>query len=142
MPRTAYLLLAILSLLSMSLDAQVGIGTNSPSPYAALDITSTEKGVLVPRMTLEQRTALKNPPTALLIFQTDNDPGFYYNAGYELSPDWQKLGKPTIHKGNQMWYVSPGTSNYVVPPNVTRIFYEMCAGGGGGGGSNMTVDTK
>lgn len=58
----------------------VGINTSTPHPSAVLDITSTNKGVLVPRMTLAQRNAMPTPTlaTGLLIYQTDTDPGFYY----------------------------------------------------------------
>ena len=50
--------------------------------YAMLDVTSTSKGVLIPRMTQAQRDAIATTPTTgLLIFQTDNTPGFYYYNG-------------------------------------------------------------
>jgi hypothetical protein len=62
----------------------LGIGTNAPSAAALLDITSTKKGVLLPRMTQAQRNAIASPPTGLLIFQTNNSPGFYYyNGGWK-----------------------------------------------------------
>jgi hypothetical protein len=59
----------------------VGIGTSSPHPSAQLDVTSTTKGLLVPRMTQAQRTAIAGPLAGLLIYQTDNTPGFYYYNG-------------------------------------------------------------
>ena len=45
----------------------VGIGTSSPHPSAQLDVTSTTKGLLVPRMTQAQRTAIAGPLAGLLI---------------------------------------------------------------------------
>ena len=39
----------------------VGIGTTTPNPNAALDIQSTNQGVLVPRLTTAQRTAIATP---------------------------------------------------------------------------------
>ena len=46
-----------------------------------LDITSTSQGFLTPRMTQAQRNAITGPATGLLIYQTDNTPGFYYYNG-------------------------------------------------------------
>jgi hypothetical protein len=59
----------------------IGIGTTTPNASAQLDISSTTKGVLVPRMTMAQRDAIASPATGLMIYQTDNTPGFYYYAG-------------------------------------------------------------
>jgi len=51
--------------------AQVGIGTTSPDASSALDITATDKGFLMPRMTTAQRTAIASPAMGLQIFDTD-----------------------------------------------------------------------
>ena len=59
----------------------VGIGTASPNSSSILDITSTTKGVLLPRMTKNQRDAIGSPVNGLLIFQTDNNKGLYYYNG-------------------------------------------------------------
>ncbi|NTW31810.1 MAG: hypothetical protein HGB12_04165 [Bacteroidetes bacterium] len=56
---------------------------------AMLDVSSTNQGVLIPRMTLLQRnnligsdgTAGHTPATGCLIYQTDNNPGYYYYNG-------------------------------------------------------------
>jgi len=58
-----------------------GIGTITPNASSLLDITSTTKGVLVPRMTQTQRNAIVTPATGLLIYQTNNTTGFYYYSG-------------------------------------------------------------
>ena len=59
----------------------VGIGTTSPNASAALDVSSTTKGILLPTMTQTQRNAIATPATGLLVFQTDNTAGFYYYNG-------------------------------------------------------------
>lgn len=66
-----------------SINAQVGIGTITPDDSAELDITSTSKGVLIPRLTLAQRGTidLTDSPIGVLVYQTDNTPGFYYYDG-------------------------------------------------------------
>lgn len=56
----------------------VGIGVK-PDASAALDITANGKGLLIPRMTEAERPL--TPAEGLLIYQTDNTPGFYYYSG-------------------------------------------------------------
>src|SRR5258706_10612708 len=58
-----------------------GIGTLTPNASSLLDITSTTKGILIPRMTLTQRNAIVSPVTGLMIYQTNSTPGFYYYSG-------------------------------------------------------------
>lgn len=48
---------------------------------AILDVSSTSKGLLIPRMTQSQRNAISEPVAGLLIYQTDNTPGFYQYDG-------------------------------------------------------------
>ena len=49
----------------------VGIGTTNPSSAAALDITSTSQGLLLPRLTYLQKTAISNPVAGLILFCSD-----------------------------------------------------------------------
>ena len=59
-----------------------GVGVNSsgatPDASAMLDVSSTTKGLLIPRMTQAQRDAISSPATGLLIYQTNNTAGYYY----------------------------------------------------------------
>lgn len=68
------LVLVLISFVAFAVNAQnsVGIGTNSPNGSAALDINSTTKGLLIPRVTGAQRTAIASPATGLLVFDTDS----------------------------------------------------------------------
>lgn len=59
----------------------VGIGTTNPNSSAILNVNSTTQGILLPTMTLVQRNLINSPATGLLVFQTDNTPGFYYFNG-------------------------------------------------------------
>lgn len=64
--------------------AQVGIGTYDPNPNSALDVTSTTKGVIFPRLTIAQRNAIVSPLNGLFIYQTDGvnpPPGIYSRQG-------------------------------------------------------------
>lgn len=73
-------LLCIL-LCSLSASAQnIGIGTPSPHASAALDITSTSKGVLVPRLTSAQRNTVANPATGLLVFDVTTESFWFKTA--------------------------------------------------------------
>ncbi|MEP6793265.1 MAG: hypothetical protein ABJB16_02990, partial [Saprospiraceae bacterium] len=51
------------------------------NPSSMLDVRSTSKGLLTPRMTLSQRNMIASPATGLMIYQTDNTPGFYHFNG-------------------------------------------------------------
>lgn len=66
---------------SALLHAQVGIGTTTPAASSQLEISSTTTGILIPRMTQAQRTAIATPATGLLIYQTDATTGFWYYNG-------------------------------------------------------------
>ena len=63
--------------------AQVGINTDTPDESAALDITSTTRGLLPPRMTQEQREAISSPASGLTVYQTDGASGLYTFGGSE-----------------------------------------------------------
>ena len=81
---TAVLALLVLITGALRAGAQglaVNTSGSSANASAMLDVTSTTKGVLVPRMTNAQRNAISSPATGLLIFQTDGTPGFYYYDG-------------------------------------------------------------
>ena len=75
------IIFAALLFFSVTVHAQVGIGTASPHSSAQLDITSVTKGLLIPRMTEAQMVAIPSPATGLLVYQTDNTAGFYYFNG-------------------------------------------------------------
>ena len=75
--------------------AQVGINTNTPEASAALDVNSTEGGILIPRLTETQRDAIASPATGLMIFQTDETTGFYFYDGGA----WAQLRVPASTAG-------------------------------------------
>jgi len=83
------ILFTILVIISIStINAQVGVGTNTPNASAALDVTSTTKGLLTPRMTSAQRVAISTPADGLVVYQTDNTPGLYCY----VNGAWSALG--------------------------------------------------
>jgi|GEM_PF-5302986 len=62
---------------------------SAPDNSAILDVQSATKGMLTPRMTEAQRTAIAAPANGLLVYQTDGTPGFYFYAGNEAA--WKPL---------------------------------------------------
>jgi len=76
-------------LLAASVSAQnVGINADNSLPHASamLDIKSSNKGLLIPRLSQTERNAIASPATGLMIFQTDNTAGFYYFDGAAWQP--------------------------------------------------------
>ncbi|MFB3390022.1 hypothetical protein [Flavobacterium sp. LAR06] len=63
--------------------SQVGIGTTTPHASAILDISSTNKGLLIPRLTTAQRNAIASPAAGLLVYNTTTHcEEFYAGAGW------------------------------------------------------------
>jgi hypothetical protein len=84
------------------LNAQVLVSDNpaaTADPAAMLDIQSTSKGLLVPRMSTAQRNVIPSPPTSMIIYQTNGTPGLYYNMGTPATPDWQRITDATAPVG-------------------------------------------
>ena len=85
---------AVILLYSVSI-GQVSIGSKIPDPSAILEVKSNNKGMLIPRMSASERTAILRPATGLLVFQTDGNSGFNYYSGTEwrfLPPAASTLG--------------------------------------------------
>lgn len=59
----------------------VGIGTTTPHASAQVDITSTNKGFLLPRMTTTQRTGIINPVNGLLVYDSTAQRLYQYQNG-------------------------------------------------------------
>jgi uncharacterized protein (TIGR02145 family) len=74
-----FVILFILTCTGISGFTQVGIGVATPNSKAQLEIASTNKGLLIPRMPLANRPT--TPPVGLMIYQTDQTQGFYYYTG-------------------------------------------------------------
>jgi hypothetical protein len=58
-------------LASPAFTGTVAIGTTNPSSSAVLDLTSTSQGLLLPRLTYVQKTAISNPVAGLILFCSD-----------------------------------------------------------------------
>lgn len=76
---------------SVLFNAQIGIGngTVTPDPSAILDIQSTSKGLLAPRMTTAQRLAIANPAESLLVYDINLEAFYNYNLS---TTSWVEVG--------------------------------------------------
>ncbi|MFO7863559.1 MAG: hypothetical protein R6U85_06130, partial [Salinivirgaceae bacterium] len=95
--------------------AQTGIGTTTPNASAQLNVSSTTKGLLPPRMTKTQRDAISSPATGLFIYQTDGTAGlFQYNgtawAAVSTAPG-TTTGEMQYWNGTAWVTVAPASSN-------------------------------
>ncbi len=119
--------------------AQVGIGTTTPAASSVLELSSTSRGLLTPRMTEVQRNAISSPATGLLIYQTDGSTGLYHYNG----SGWAIIG------GSSSFYNTNGTlsgnrtvsttSGYTLTLSPKTIFSpSITAASGSGVGTSFT----
>lgn len=138
-----HLFILIFVALTIQLQAQVAINIDGSNPdnSAMLDVKSIGKGFLAPRMTEAQRPA--SPVAGLLIYQTNNNPGYYfYNGstwqrfGTSSSDYWQPIGANIFFNTGRVAIGSNNPENYGL--NVTN--YVIGAGavkGNDQNGSNI-----
>ena len=91
MKKNYFMLVGLLLTATTGWAQGVGIGTGSTAPAATamLEVASTSKGLLIPRLTAAQRTAISSPAQGLLVYQTDGtQPGFYYNTSATSTATW------------------------------------------------------
>jgi trimeric autotransporter adhesin len=97
--RARFSSLVILLISSYLAKAQVAINTTGANPdnSAMLDISSSTRGLLIPRMTTAERTAISSPATGLLVYDNSLSLFYYYNgtAWTSISPvisSWATVG--------------------------------------------------
>ncbi len=65
---------------TLELFSQVGIGTSTPSASAQLEVKSTSKGVLMPRLTNTQMLAISSPAAGLIVYNTNAGANYIFNG--------------------------------------------------------------
>lgn len=86
--------------------AQIGIGTSSPNAKAALEVYSTSKGFLPPRLTYAEKIAITSPPAGLVLWcsncgsngelQVYNGNDWVNMVGSTASPEVIRVGNPYL----------------------------------------------
>ncbi|MCL2597050.1 MAG: hypothetical protein FWD66_05205 [Paludibacter sp.] len=108
-----------LMLSGATLKAQVGINTETPDPSAIIDVVSTEEGVLIPRMTSEEREAIVNPATGLEVFCTDDgEQSKYYYDG----TSWIREISVAVYIQAQIFSFANATTT----ANTTPVLFNGC----------------
>ncbi|HHZ65494.1 MAG TPA: hypothetical protein EYN51_08385, partial [Flavobacteriales bacterium] len=88
MERLGFLFILLCGTLETAFSQSVGLNNPTPDASSILDLTATDRGLLVPRMTTTQRTtSIASPATGLLVYDTDLE-AFYFHDG----TDWKAVG--------------------------------------------------
>jgi hypothetical protein len=94
MTRLLIITCCIILFTSITYAQNVGIGTTQPDASAALDITSINKGFLIPRINM-YANPVAAPATGLMVYNTSSfaldGPGLYVNTGTNFAPQWERL---------------------------------------------------
>jgi hypothetical protein len=77
--------------------AQTVIGGDTPDASAILDLQSTNQGFLLPRLSTDQRNAIQDPATGLMIFNVSSN-CLEINFGSPIIPNWEKIkcSRPSV----------------------------------------------
>lgn len=119
-----------LLLLPFIFQAQVGINTTTPDASSMLDINATDKGLLIPRVSIPNLNAaspITAPATSLLVYNTNTTTGagFYYWDGTKWTPftggtsHWTKIGNDIYN--NNSSNVGVGTTTPTTKFHVENI---------------------
>lgn len=95
--RNGILLFLFSNLFIFTAYSQVGIGNTNPHTSAMLDITSETQGMLAPRMTTAQRTAIATPANSLWVYDTTLSAYYFYDA---LTTSWLKINSSKENRTN------------------------------------------
>jgi hypothetical protein len=113
------------SLLFSEAISQVGIGTTDPHASSMLDVQSTSKGILTPRMTTAQRTAISEPANGLMVYDLDERAFYFYEDNTET---WVELNSSVEKRDNFVLVKSeadfPEPSGGVITLD-TNTYYEI-----------------
>jgi trimeric autotransporter adhesin len=95
MKKKLFTIFAFLFFSSYAFSQGVGIGTAVPDPSAALDITNTNKGLLIPRMNTAAIAAIINPSNGLLVYDNQTNQ-LKVNIGTSTAPDFQPVAANSL----------------------------------------------
>jgi trimeric autotransporter adhesin len=112
----------ILMMLSFMTSAQVAINTDgtAPDPSAMMDVKSTTKGLLIPRMTTSQRLSISSPAEGLMTYDTDLGIVCYYHSG-----SWTMVFTPSQGWGIQGNTGTNPTGNFIGTTDTARLMFRV-----------------
>lgn len=93
---------------SLNSYSQIGIGTTSPDKSSIMDISSIDKGLLIPRLTNNQVDSISNPANGLIVFNSTVNT-IQINVGTMNHPIWSSLSV----NGNSTVQVLPELSGFI-----------------------------
>ncbi|BDS15583.1 tail fiber domain-containing protein [Aureispira anguillae] len=132
----------IIFLVSTQIIFAQGIGINNdntdPDPSAMLHVKSTDKGILVPRMSSSQRTSIASPALGLLVFDTSSNSFWFFNGAIWVEITAGSASNQTLTYTGSTLTISGGNAVNVPNGDIT----EVVAGNGlvgGGTIGNTTV---
>lgn len=122
-------LILIALICTVKVNAQVGIGTNTPSANAVLDVTSTNKGILLPR--LNDTSSVSNPSAGLMIYNSNTKtPAFHDGL------KWNAFSAIAAANADSITYTLTGAANGFT--NGTYGVRSISCGGSNGGSPAST----
>jgi len=117
---------------TISYAQNVGIGTTTPDPAAKLEVQSTTSGILIPRLTTIQKTAIPSPPAGLMVFDNSVNQFSFYDG-----IKWINLKTSVIN--DSIWDSYVSSSERIIFNAIGQHIYlggspiqPISTGGGGG----------
>lgn len=136
--KTKHILIAFALLIGTSAFSQVGINTSTPDASSVLDVTSTDKGMLVPRINLTTNTldldGIAGQATGLLVYNTGTalQPGFYFWNGTVWRSVNSTTTAPTAIAGILCNTAKLSPETYTIGVPYSGIMTVTYTGGNGG----------
>ena len=131
--------IAMVVIAAANLTAQDGVAINATGaaadPSAMLDVSSSNKGILIPRLTQAERLSITGPARGLMVYQIDNNAGFWYYDGTTWLQFGDNLGNHTAADSlnmtnNKIVNLATCTQN-LDAANKEYVDNAVSAGGGG-----------